>query len=199
MNKKIIAIVGLAALIAVSGGVISMTGDSFVRGTDFTRETTVVSTDTAAPTDWDIPETNPALPEETDSSETDFPEQVQTDAYIDSGNDVNHYQDELVSVSSYSVKRVIDHTTGEDCTPREIFGKLYYYCRLSFYSDGKVELLLNPASDDLRTGRYSIYDDVVSVIYDDGSGAEFTILTDDIGEISYIVVNYGGFDVYFGQ
>jgi hypothetical protein len=199
MNKKIIAIVGLAALIAVSGGVISMTGDSFVRGTDFTRDSTVVSTDTATPTDWDIPETNPAPPEETDSSETDSPEQVQTDAYIDPGNDVNHYQDELVSVSSYSVKRVIDHTTDEDCTPREIFGKLYYYCRLSFYSDGKVELLLNPASDDLRTGRYSIYDDVVSVIYDDGSGAEFTILTDDIGEISYIVVNYGDFDVYFGQ
>jgi hypothetical protein len=202
MNKKILVIVGLAAVIAVSAGVISMTGDSFERGSDFTRS----ATEAFEP----VSDETPAISDQTDGADvtetpvedtvvTEETEAPQDEPTLEPGNDVNNYQDELVSVSSYSVRRVIDHTTGEECTPREIFGKQYYLCRLSFYSDGRLELLLNPSSDDLREGRYSIYDDVVSVLYGDGSGAEYTILTDENGEIGSIVVNYGDFDVYFGQ
>lgn len=198
MNKKLLAIVGLAAVIAVSGGVLTMTGDTFIRGKDYTRETTAVSVEEQTVSDYPEQEESVAVLE----TESDFPTDnptPQTEPAPDTGNDVNNYKDELISVFSYSVRRVVDHTTGEECTPREIFGKLYYYCRLSFYSDGKVELLLNPASDDLRTGTYRIYDDVVSVTYEDNSGAEYTILTDDYGDIADIVVNYGDFDVYFSR
>ena len=116
----------------------------------------------------------------------------------DPGNDTYNYADDLVSTTSYNISRIIDHTNGDECTPREVFGKFYYYCYLSFKSDGTFELCLNPSSGEIETGTYRIYDDVLSIEYADGTGTEYTIISDNEGGIDCIIVNYGDYDVYFG-
>lgn len=198
MSKKIVAIVGLAAAIAVSTGVITFTS-GHKRGTDgdpVGRETASYTADaTEEPYDGvdqdDYDNTDPV-----DFTASEDVTEGQPAA--DPGGDVNGYSDDIVSVESYNISRIVDHTTGAEVTAREVFGKLYYYCYLAFRSDGSFEMCLNPVADELRTGTYKIYGDVISVEYSDGAGSEFDVISDSSGGIDYIVVSYGDYDVYFG-
>ena len=113
-------------------------------------------------------------------------------------SDVYGYADVLNSSGTYHIIRVIDHTTSELCTVREVFGSMHNQCYLSFGADGSLELCLNPAAGEIRKGVYKVYSDVISVEYDDGSGSEFDLVADGFGGVEYIIVNYGDYDVYFG-
>ena len=201
MNKKWLAVVGLAAVIAVSGGVIALTGgEQHPRGADAdptVSDSTYADASVSDDDQPDAPADTAANTAETDPDVTEATESA-TSVRSDPGNDVNHYSEVLQSTTSYNIARVIDHTNGDECTPREVFGKLYYYCYLAFKSDGTFELCINPSSADLETGTYRIYDDVISIEYADGTGSEYSIISDNEGGIDYIIVNYGDYDVYFG-
>jgi len=201
MNKKWLVVVGLAAVIAVSGGVIALTGgQQHPRGADADPTVSDSTYADITPANGDHADTASESTQNTAESESDIADATESAATVrsDPGNDVNHYSDDLVSTTSYNVARVIDHTNGEECTPREVFGKLYYYCYLAFKSDGTFELCINPSSADIETGNYRIYDDVISIEYADGTGSEYTIISDNEGGIDSIIVNYGDYDVYFG-
>ena len=193
MNKKVLAIVGLAAVIAVSTGAITLSGSGgHIRGADGDPvNTDTVSTDTGADDVIQDDATPTEYNDVQDSSEND----ISTE---NTGNDIYGYADDIVSVESYNIARIIDHTTGDECTAREVFGKLYYYCYLAFKSDNTFELCLNPVADEIRKGKYAVYGDVISVEYEDGVGSEYTVISDNNGGIDYIIVNYGDYDVYFG-
>ena len=194
MNKKVLVIVGLAAVIAVSGGVISIAGNNsgHVRGADGDPATTAVNVETYAPDD---DSTSDAISDETSAVDIST-EPAELDD--DNGDDIYGYGDDIVSVASYNISSVIDNTTGKYCTPREVFGSLYYYCYLAFKSDGTLELCINPTAGEILKGRYSIYRNVISVLYDDGTGAEYDVISNSSGEVDRIIVRYGEYDVYFG-
>lgn len=186
MNLKALAIVGVAGALMLSAGVISGCGnhDTDSDATDAPTAPVVVSESvTEAPGDADE-----TLPTEI---ETQQPTAVED-------NDPNGYSDILASSGTYRVRRVYDHASSGEVTAREVFGQLYSYCSLSFDSDGSFELCINPTSGEIRRGSFAVYGDDISVEYDDGKGSEFRIINDAPGEIDYILVNYGDYDVYFG-
>ena len=198
MTKKAMAIVGLAGVIALSGGAITLFAtrdrNSGENKPAPTESITEAATDYFEPVDDPMEATDDAEPSTEPETELVTEEPTKEDNY-----DSNGYTDLLVSADTYRIRRVYNHTAECEVTAREVFGKLYSYCSLSFSDDATFELCINPTSGETRTGSYAVYDDVISVVYDDdGRGAEFRIITDNPGEIGYILVNYGDYDVYFG-
>ena len=106
--------------------------------------------------------------------------------------------DQIIS-GSMSVQFVVDHSTGAEASPRVVFGEDYAVCYLVFSEKKTFEMCLDPASGSIRTGTYEIYDDVVSVSFDDGGGSEYDLLFDEDGNITHVIVNYGDYDVYFSM
>lgn len=186
MSKKALAIVGLAGVIALSAGVITYVGNSPLRGPDADPTTAAV---TEAPT---------AVIVDTPTDATLAPTEPDTQPPTEGNHDGYGYASILTSAGSYHIAKVYDHVAGSESTPREVFGKSYSFCYLTFRGDGTFELYLNPASGEIRSGTYRVYSDVISVAYQNGTGSEFTILSSGSGGIDYIVVNYGDYDVYFG-
>lgn len=100
--------------------------------------------------------------------------------------------------ASMSIQYVVDHSTGAQESPRVAFGESYRYCYASFNADRSFEMCVDPSSGVVRRGTYEIYGDIMSVEYSDGGGSEYEMLTDDSGNITHIIVNYGDYDIYFG-
>lgn len=192
MTKKIITIVCMAVVIALFTGAITFFSSGCGKDDDSDPTLTVVPTeDVTAPDD-------PAT-EAPDETEAIIPTEAETDAPTEAVDPDSHgYTAILSSAETYRIRRVYDHTVGGEVTAREVFGKLYSYCSLTFADDGTFELCINPNSGETRRGTYMVYDDVISAEYDDGVGTEFRIITDGSGEIDSILVNYGDYDVYFG-
>ena len=188
MNKKFLVLIGMAAVIALSGGAIAYMGGSVhERGSD------------AEPTEvYSVTESEADTEAQTEVEETQPQTEDPTDEVSHDENDSRGYKSVMTS-KEFHVNRVVDHTDNSEYTPREIFGSIYTYCYLRFDSDGTFELCLNPALGEIRKGSYKIFDSVISAVYDDdGRGAEFDIIAASGGGIEYIVVNYGDYDVYFG-
>ena len=191
MNKKVVVIAGLAAAIALSGGVIALVGGDS-KNTGPTEPTTVYNS-SAENNYIDDDVTDDA----TEAAATEPDEEPATEQPVAEPSDDGADED-ILSGSSYSVVRVVDHTVDSEVTPREVFGKMYGSCYLSFQDGGRFSMMLNPSSGEVREGSYKLYGDVISVEYDNGSGSEFDVLTDDSGNIESIRVTYGDYDVYFG-
>ncbi len=206
MNYKVIAIVGLAAVLAVSGGVIAATSsdnENQSKSADTSSSAAEVDSSTSddgadeysVPEDYieasdtisDLPEPE-AETEETNAIPTSYDGTVEPSV---------PYEEQLIS-ASMTVKFVVDHSTGAEAPPRVVFGEGYSYCYAAFDSDGTFEMCIDPASGAIRTGTYRLYDNIVAVQYSDGVASEYDILTDEYGNITHIIVNYGDYDVYFG-
>ncbi len=203
MNPKVIAIVGLSVALAVSGGVIAATSNASKPIKRANTAPTVVADTVDDPTDgyydngWE--ESFPAEDPVTDITEyipNDEGDSVPT-GYEDHAEPSVPYEEQLIT-AAMSVQYVVDHSTGAETSPRVVFGESYSYCYASFDSDKRFEMCLDPASGMIRKGTYAIYGDVVSITYDDGTGSEYDILTDEDGNITHIIVSYGDYDVYFG-
>lgn len=177
MSKKILAVIGLAGVIALSAGVITYVGTS--------------NHPDPAPTEaaTEAPTTAPTVPP------TAVPTEPVTQPATE--NDLHGYGKILTASGAFRVERVYDHVRRSESSPREVFGRSYSSCYLLF-RDGYFELCVNPSSGEIRRGTYHIFDDVISVRYDNGTGTEFNIVTNSSGGIESIIVNYGDYDVYFG-
>lgn len=205
MNKKALIIIGLAVVIAASGGGLLLANGSHPRGADadpiasesiFADATSGDVEQTQAGTE-DVQDTEPDAATEMTEAQTDEPtepDKTPTDA---GGSD-----DEPVVTSDnisgrFTILKVVDHTTGSTQQPRVVLGNYYNDCYLSFEPTGKFELYLNTASGVAEGGTYHIYDNIISVLYDSGIGAEYTLFTSANGSVDYIIVNYGDYDIYF--
>ena len=208
MNHKVIAIVALSAALAISGGVVAATSEN-IKTKPSTAKPTIVETapadvdgtqngegnyvdpdDTVDMTDENgLPVTEPEeQPTEPLELPTDYESEVEPS---------ESYEKQLIT-ASMTVKYVVDHSTGAQVSPRVVFGAAYTYCFAAFNEDGSFEICLDPTSGAIRKGTYAIYGKVVSVVYSDGVGSEYELLTDETGKITHIIVNYGDYDVYFG-
>lgn len=182
MSKKVLAILGLAAVIALSAGVIGIVGNSGDKEKDID------------PTVADFTEA-PVETTEAPTSPTEAPTQPATLG----GGDSLGYGKSLIAAGKLRIVRVVDHSTGSETTAREVFGRYYTECFLTFPSDSRFQLCINPTSGDVITGSYKIYGSVISAQYSSGTGSEFNVkLKDGSATIDYIIVNYGNYDVYFG-
>lgn len=191
MSKKVLVIIALAVVIAVSGGVVT-----YMSTTGGGRSADPTSAETLPNENVQNDNTqNDILPSETDQTDDARP----TSSSGSGSGDSYGYADALIQAGTYRIARVVDHVEGGDASAREVFGKLYSYCSLAFYDDGSFDLCINPTSGEIRRGTYQIYGDVIAVVYDNGAGSEFDVISNDYNEIVYIVVNYGDYDVYFSN
>ncbi len=114
------------------------------------------------------------------------------DEYLtDNTDDVIH--------SSFKISRVVDHTTGEEVKPRVVFGAGFNVDSnyIKFDSSGNFEIFFSGYFTEVKKGTFVEHDDLIFVEYTDGNAAEYEIKYNADGIISYIVVNYGDYDVYF--
>lgn len=188
MNKKVLVIVGLAVALAASAGVYTL-ASSNANVTDSSEVTEAFADVTDNTTYYeDVEEPLIDEPSDTDAEATELTEDTQEET---------RYMDDIIS-TTFTIQRVVDHTTDEEIQPRIAFGSSYRSCYISFDTGGNFELFMDTASGEVRKGTYRLYDSIISVEYSDGVGSEYEIIPDDDGNISYIIVNYGDYNVYFG-
>ena len=110
---------------------------------------------------------------------------------LDNTDDVIH--------STFKISRVVDHTTGEEVKPRVVFGAGFNVDNnyIKFDSTGYFEIFFSGYFSETKKGTFNEHDDLIFVEYEDGNAAEYDIKYNADGIISYIVVNYGDYDVYF--
>lgn len=211
MNKRVLVIVGLALIIAVSGGVVALNS-----GNNNDKNKADASSSTASEVDNgsgsqephdntpDNGSSEPFVDGTTDvetNTDADFIEEtqvVEAPTTYDGTVEPSVPYDEQIISDTMSVKFVVDNRTGAEASPRVVFGADYESCYIAFSPNKTFEMCIDPTSGSTRTGRYEIVNDIVSVTYDDGTGSEFDILVDEMGNITHVIVNYGDYSVYFG-
>lgn len=106
---------------------------------------------------------------------------------------------EDVIYSEFSISKIVDHATGEEVSPRVVFGYGYKdgESYIKFDSTGTFELYFSGYFNTTTKGTFSEHENIIYVEYDDGSAAEYDIKYNDSGIISYIKVNHGDYDIYF--
>lgn len=120
------------------------------------------------------------------------------EGYIPSDSDLADNTSEIAT-TNFTIGRIVDHTTGEEVQGRVVFGKGFNEAEnyIKFNADGYFEIYLTGYLDKVTKGKFTEYDDIIYVEFEDGKAAEYDVEYTDAGLISYIMVNYGDYDIYF--
>lgn len=104
-----------------------------------------------------------------------------------------------VSTTNFTIERIVDHTTNEEVGGRVVFGKSFNKDEnyIKFDSKNNFEINLSGYLDKPTKGTYTVQDNVIFVEFEDGKAAEYDVKYTDNGVISFIIVNYGDYDIYF--
>ena len=121
-----------------------------------------------------------------------------SEGYIPSDSDLADNTSEIAT-TNFTIGRIVDHTTGEEVQGRVVFGKGFNETEnyIKFNADGYFEIYLTGYLDKVTKGKFTEYDDIIYVEFEDGKAAEYDVEYTDAGLISYIMVNYGDYDIYF--
>ena len=121
-----------------------------------------------------------------------------SEGYIPSDSDLADNTSEIAT-TNFTIGRIVDHTTGEEVQGRVVFGKGFNEAEnyIKFNADGYFEIYLTGYLDKVTKGKFTEYDDIIYVEFEDGKAAEYDVEYTDAGLISYIMVNYGDYDIYF--
>ena len=206
MSRKALIIVGLAVLIAASTGVafatnnpgqggkpVTATAAATYPSTEATEEEIIDDNDTV--TEADIPVT-----EASSENFDDVKDGVMIDGHLvePSSPIENLPESERFLNDIYTLQRVLDAESGEELSLQMVLGKYYNDCTISTYTDGTLELCLNPSADAIKKGIYSIYNDIIYVDYGDGHIEQYPIIYANNAVIESIIVSDGKYDYYFG-
>lgn len=208
MSRKALVVVGLAAVIAASTSVaFASNGGRHVRGVDGDPVSATVSSDDADVSDssesgvYSDPEIVASDYSGTVAYSADVSSDFETgasepSAVEDSDNSVGSFN--VLPVSSFGILRVVDRDSGEEQSPRVVFGKSFNSCFLTLYNNSSLEICLNPSTGIAESGTYSIYGDIMYVFFGDDREAQYEVAFSDDGNIDYIIVPSGNYDIYFG-
>ena len=121
-----------------------------------------------------------------------------SEGYIPSDSNLADNTSEIAT-TNFTIGRIVDHTTGEEVQGRVVFGKGFNEAEnyIKFNADGYFEIYLTGYLDKVTKGKFTEYDDIIYVEFEDGKAAEYDVEYTDAGLISYIMVNYGDYDIYF--
>lgn len=193
MNKKlIISLLSILIIAGVCAGAYFVfrdndkDDDTLILETlpDFEKETSATQEVTQAPTDSSDLNSETVLATQPDSEQAD---KITSDNTQD------------ITTSTFSVEKIIDHTTDREVKPRVVFGTGFKADEnyIKFDSQGTFEMYLSYYLDDTTKGTYTLYDDFIYVEYENGKSAEYNVVKSTDGVISCIIVNYGDYDIYF--
>lgn len=133
-----------------------------------------------------------------DAKEEETQETEEATGYIPSDSELADNTAEIAT-TNFSIGRIVDHTSGEEVQGRVVFGKGFNQSEnyIKFNENGYFEIYLTGYLDEAKKGKYTEYDDIIYVEFEDGKAAEYDVEYTDSGLISYIMVNYGDYDIYF--
>ena len=206
MSKKALIVVGLAAAVAAVSGAALTANNTAVhpRGADGDPTAVVSQYDNGDISDGDGYSAVDNIEETAASTEaasdvvSEEPSEI-TEVILDNDSDDQDVSDSDKKVTAeFKVIRLVDRNTGQEKSPRVLFGIYAGDCYLKMYSDCTAEICISPSNGQSRTGTYSIYGDTMYVDFGDEKMTEYKVVFSDSNEIEYIIVPSGGYDIYFG-
>lgn len=112
----------------------------------------------------------------------------------------NKITDELVS-SAWAPSKA-QNSSGDEVELAQVYNTEYttYQGSLSFTDEGRFSLWMSPgdASDGSRTGTYTVENEIIKAVFDNGTQSEFRINSDENNIIS-ISVYYDDYEVLFSK
>lgn len=152
-----------------------------------TQQTTTINEETTAETESTTSATT------TEQGVTAEPSAQETQVVVvptQNGENVSYFN------ATYVPYKAIDTVTDTECTLKEVFGSSYAGGVITFNSDGTFSDSL--LSSSINKGAYVVEGETISATYENDKNMSISVHGWDGDTPSEFVINYGGYDVYFG-
>lgn len=191
----IICIVAAVIIIGVVCAVLFFNSGSKPANTDSTtaQQTTStvqsISTESAETTVQSATTVQPITQSETFAGETsEVPKVV---VPTQSGQEVSYFN------ATYVPYKAIDSSTNEECSLREVFGSSFSQGVITFNSDGTFTDSVTSSS--VSSGAYAVEGDTIVATYSNDKNMSVKVVSWESDSPSELIINYGGYDVYFNM
>lgn len=152
-----------------------------------TQQSTTVVTETTSQTE---PETEVSTTEQGVTADPSAEETQVVVVPTQNGEDVSYFN------ATYVPYKAIDTATDTECTLKEVFGSSYAGGVITFNSDGTFSDSLMSSS--ISKGAYVVEGETIRATYSNDKNMSISVNGWDGDTPSELVINYGGYDVYFG-
>lgn len=98
--------------------------------------------------------------------------------------------------ATYAPYKAIDTFSDTECTLKEVFGSSYSGGVITFNSDGTF--FDSVTSSSIKSGAYVVENELIKATYTNDKNMTVTVSEWDGDTPSELIINYGGYDVYFG-
>ena len=191
----IICIIVAAIIIGVICAVIIFNSGSKPANT--TSTTTQQTTSTVQTTSGESAETTiqpteseqPTTQSETFAGETSEVSKVVVPTQ--GGQEVSYFN------ATYVPYKAVDSSTNEECTLREVFGSSFSQGVITFNSDGTFTDSVTSSS--ANSGAYAVEGDKIVATYTNDKNMSVKVASWEGDTPSELIINYGGYDVYFNM
>ena len=197
-SKKPIVIICIVAAVIIIGVICALiffnssskpantTSTTTQQTTSTVQSTSVESAQTTLqPTESELPTTQ----SETFAVETSEVSKVVVPTK--SGQEVSYFN------ATYVPYKAIDSSTNEECTLREVFGSAFSQGVITFNSDGTFTDSVTSSS--ANSGAYAVEGDAIVATYSNDKNMSVKVASWDGDTPSELIINYGGYDVYFNM
>ncbi|MEE1318643.1 MAG: hypothetical protein UHD05_03960 [Ruminococcus sp.] len=188
---KIISIIAIIVILVVCTVIVvnifTNNEQSVSETTASTQQTTTVNEETTAEAELITSEPT------TEQGVTADPSTQETQVVVvptQNGEDVSYFN------ATFVPYKAIDTVTDTECTLKEVFGSSYAGGVITFNSDGTFSDSL--LSSSINKGAYVVEGETISATYENDKNMSISVQSWDGDTPSEFVINYGGYDVYFG-
>lgn len=108
-----------------------------------------------------------------------------------SGQEVSYFN------ATYVPYKAVDSSTNEECTLREVFGSSFSQGVITFNSDGTFTDSVTSSS--ANSGAYAVEGDKIVATYTNDKNMSVKVASWEGDTPSELIINYGGYDVYFNM
>lgn len=99
--------------------------------------------------------------------------------------------------ATYVPYKAVDSSTNEECTLREVFGSAFSQGVITFNSDGTFTDSVTSSSS--NSGAYAVEGDKIVATYTNDKNMSVKVASWEGDTPSELIINYGGYDVYFNM
>lgn len=99
--------------------------------------------------------------------------------------------------ATYVPYKAIDSSTNEECSLREVFGSAFSQGVITFNSDGTFTDSVTSSS--VGSGAYAVEGNTIVATYSNDKNMSVKVASWDGDTPSELIINYGGYDVYFNM
>lgn len=197
-SKKPIVIICIVAAVIIIGVICALIFfNSGSKPANTTSTTTQQTTSTVQSTSVESAQTTlqpteseqPTTQSETFAGETSEVSKVVVPTQ--GGQEVSYFN------ATYVPYKAVDSSTNEECTLREVFGSAFSQGVITFNSDGTFTDSVTSSS--ANSGAYAVEGDKIVATYSNDKNMSVKVASWEGDTPSELIINYGGYDVYFNM